>query len=352
MTSFKNLFAPGQIGKLEVKNRIVMPPMATNFADAEGTVNDRHIAYYRRRARGGAGLIIFEHTGVVKQGKAFPNMALIDSDDKIPPFKKLVQAVHQENGKILYPDQSRRASDPFFHHRLSSGGPLPDPLPDPPGNAQSALRQRDSGVDSGLRRGGAAGEEGRRRRRGNPYGPWIPAESIPFPLFQPAGRRIWRKPGAAPQHALGGAAGRPEQGRGRIFPSPAASAPMNMWKEACGSRIQNEIAREAGRTWRRCPARFRRHRGLRVSDPSLPITLPEGVFVPLAAAIKSVVRIPVITVGRIRTPGLSRPNHKRKQGRFCLHGAGLDRRPGTARESPGRIGAVKLFPASPATGAP
>lgn len=78
-----------------------MPPMATNFAGEDGFVNERHIAYYLRRARGGVGYITFEHTGVLKQGRAFPNMALIDSDQHIPPFKKLVEAVHKEGGKIV-----------------------------------------------------------------------------------------------------------------------------------------------------------------------------------------------------------------------------------------------------------
>src|SRR4030065_2600025 len=101
MSFYQKLFTPSQIGKLVLKNRIVMPPMATNFADPEGNVNERHIAYYRRRARGGAGLIIFEHTGIMKQGKAFPNMALIDSDARISPFKKLIQAVHGEGGNFF-----------------------------------------------------------------------------------------------------------------------------------------------------------------------------------------------------------------------------------------------------------
>jgi len=101
MTRFKTLFSPFQIGNLELKNRIVMPPMATNFAAEDGFVNDRHVAYYIKRAQGGVGYITFEHTGVLKQGRAFPNMALIDSDQNIPAFKKLVEAIHQEDGKIL-----------------------------------------------------------------------------------------------------------------------------------------------------------------------------------------------------------------------------------------------------------
>ena len=101
MARFENLFSPFQIGKLELKNRIVMPPMATNFAGEDGSVNERHIAYYLRRARGQVGYITFEHTGVLRQGRAFPNMALVDSDQHIPPFKKLVEAVHKEGGKIV-----------------------------------------------------------------------------------------------------------------------------------------------------------------------------------------------------------------------------------------------------------
>jgi 2,4-dienoyl-CoA reductase-like NADH-dependent reductase (Old Yellow Enzyme family)/thioredoxin reductase len=101
MTRFETLFSPFQIGKLELKNRIVMPPMATHFAGEDGSVNERHIAYYVRRARGGVGYITFEHTGVLRQGRASPNMALIDSDQNILPFKKLVEAVQKEDGKIV-----------------------------------------------------------------------------------------------------------------------------------------------------------------------------------------------------------------------------------------------------------
>ena len=96
MTSFKALFSPFRIGNLELKNRIVMPPMATHFAGEDGTINDRHIAYYVRRAQGGAGYITTEHTGISRQGRAFPQMALIDSDEKIPPFQRLAEAIHRE----------------------------------------------------------------------------------------------------------------------------------------------------------------------------------------------------------------------------------------------------------------
>ncbi|MDP6347178.1 MAG: hypothetical protein QGF81_02270, partial [Dehalococcoidia bacterium] len=54
------LFSPMRIGGLELKNRVVMPPMGTNLGDKEGLATQRTIDYYRARAEGGAGLIVVE----------------------------------------------------------------------------------------------------------------------------------------------------------------------------------------------------------------------------------------------------------------------------------------------------
>ncbi len=101
MTKFKAVFSPFRIGNLALSNRIVMPPMATNFASEDGFVNERHIAYYTRRVKGGVGYVTIEHTGVLIEGKAFPNMALICSDQHIDSFKRLVEAIHKEDGKVV-----------------------------------------------------------------------------------------------------------------------------------------------------------------------------------------------------------------------------------------------------------
>lgn len=60
MHHYPALFSPGTIGKLQLKNRIVMAPMATNYANCNGEVTDTLLDYYRERALGGAGLIIVE----------------------------------------------------------------------------------------------------------------------------------------------------------------------------------------------------------------------------------------------------------------------------------------------------
>jgi 2,4-dienoyl-CoA reductase-like NADH-dependent reductase (Old Yellow Enzyme family)/thioredoxin reductase len=60
MVRFPALFSPINIGGVMLKNRIVMAPMAANYAHLDGEVSERQIAYYQARARGGAGLIIVE----------------------------------------------------------------------------------------------------------------------------------------------------------------------------------------------------------------------------------------------------------------------------------------------------
>jgi len=90
--SLDTLFSPFSVATLEIQNRIVMPPMATNYASPEGFATDRQIAYYVERAKGGVGYITVEHTGILQQGKASPNMLLIRSDEHASRIEKLVEA--------------------------------------------------------------------------------------------------------------------------------------------------------------------------------------------------------------------------------------------------------------------
>ena len=85
---------------MEVKNRIVMAPMTTNWAPDDGTISQKMIDYWEERAKGGVGLIIFE---AVTIDAAFPyiirTVGLWD-DNLIPSFKRFVDAMHAHGAKV------------------------------------------------------------------------------------------------------------------------------------------------------------------------------------------------------------------------------------------------------------
>ena len=60
MTKLQRLFSPINIGIMEVKNRIVMSPMHTDYGNDDGTISDRLRDYHVARAKGGVGLITLE----------------------------------------------------------------------------------------------------------------------------------------------------------------------------------------------------------------------------------------------------------------------------------------------------
>lgn len=98
--NFPHLFEPIKIGKTMVKNRLFMPPLSTNLAD-KGYVTDALVEHYSNRAKGGVGLIVTEVTTVEPVYTYLPGDMSIYDDSFIPGWKKLVDAVHQYDAKIL-----------------------------------------------------------------------------------------------------------------------------------------------------------------------------------------------------------------------------------------------------------
>ena len=100
MKEFSHLFSPIKIGETVVKNRVFMPPISTNLAD-KGYVTDALVAHYAARAKGGVGLIVTEVTTVEPTYIYLPGDMSIHDDSFIPGWKKLTEAVHQYDCKIL-----------------------------------------------------------------------------------------------------------------------------------------------------------------------------------------------------------------------------------------------------------
>ena len=99
---FKNLLSDGKIGSLNIRNRIVMPPMVSLLSGVSGEVTDRLIDYYAERAKGGTGLIIVEATGIdYPESRGFATELMIDNDRYVPRLSELTKSVHNHGAKIF-----------------------------------------------------------------------------------------------------------------------------------------------------------------------------------------------------------------------------------------------------------
>ena len=99
--AYRALFEPGRIGRLTLKNRFVMAPMGSNFAEEDGSCGPRIQAYYETRARGGAGLLTMGVCAVAfPAGTAEPYQVGISQDDHIPGLAELARRVHAQGAKI------------------------------------------------------------------------------------------------------------------------------------------------------------------------------------------------------------------------------------------------------------
>jgi NAD(H)-dependent 7beta-hydroxy-3-oxo-delta4-cholenoic acid oxidoreductase len=94
------LFSPIRIGNMELKNRIAMPPITTNWAPADGTIPDRIIDYLEARARGGVGLIILETVTIDENFPYIINSLGLWADELIPSFAKFVDRMHAHGAKV------------------------------------------------------------------------------------------------------------------------------------------------------------------------------------------------------------------------------------------------------------
>lgn len=91
-----------EIGKMKLKNRLVLPPMASGHCNEDGYVTEELLDYYKEKAHGGyMGLIIVEHSFVLQQGKASPKQLSVASDECISGLQKLAETIHECGAKAV-----------------------------------------------------------------------------------------------------------------------------------------------------------------------------------------------------------------------------------------------------------
>lgn len=301
----KKLFTPVSIGNIQVKNRIVMPSMVSGQAGQDCKVTEGHIKWYETRAKGGTGLIIVELTPVTPRGKGGSNLLGIWDDSFIPGLQELTKAVHAHGTKIFIQlcHAGRQTCKQFTGGQLPvAPSAIPCPMYEPMFHevpqeisaeeieeiieqfGQAARRTREAGFD-GLEIHGAHGYliagfmSNYSNKRHDAYGGDLQAR-LKFPLE--IIKNIRHKVGKnfPTSFRLSGNEYVPD---GRTIEESKRIAPI---LEAAGVDCLNI----SGGVYESFSAIIPPH-GTR-----------QGFHTDDAAAIKQVVSIPVITVGRIKSP--------------------------------------------------
>jgi len=123
------MFEPFNVHNLTLRNRVAMAPMTRNFSP-NGAPGENVVAYYRRRAEAGVGLIITEGTTVNHPAASgYPDVPAFHGVDALEGWKKVVDAVHEAGGAIF----------PQLWHVGSVRKEGTEPNPSVPGYSPSGL---------------------------------------------------------------------------------------------------------------------------------------------------------------------------------------------------------------------
>ena len=290
---------------LETKNRVVMPPMVRNYADENGLVTPKYLAHIERVAKGGVGTIILEASFIRSDGKGFSHELGLHTDDVIPGLKQLVQAAHAQ-GAVIGP-QLYHAGRQTSSQTTGMQPIAPSPIPDSTINemprslnveeirdivnayAQAARRSKEAGCDfveihgahgylitqflspfSNTRDDEYGGsEEGRLRFATEVVQAVREAVGSGFPVIM------------------------------RISADEMVPNGLTLEDSAMISKRLEELGVDAIHVSSSNYASF--NRGYMIA----PMSMPDGLQVPLAEWIKNCVSIPVIAVGKIRSPTMA-----------------------------------------------
>ncbi len=294
------LFSSFSIGTVKMQNRIVMPPMATHYATAEGFVTKRQIAYYVERSKGGVGYITVEHTGIVQQGKASPNMLLISTDEHASRIEGLIDAVHGVGGKIVV--QINHAGRQTAS--AVTGSPIvgPSPIPCPTRNeiprelSPGEIKEIIEAFSLAAQRVKKAGADGVELHMAHGY--------LICSFLSPFSNQRTDQYGGDIQGRARFAVEALKSVRNRVGPDFPIICRLS-GDEYVEGGLKIAETKQVARILEREGADALHVSACNAASGYLnhpPYYVEEGVFVHLAQAIKSEVDIPVITVGRIRTP--------------------------------------------------
>ena len=335
------LFEPIAIGKMELKNRLVMAPMGTGYG-GDGFVTDRITDYLVARARGGVGLVTVEVAYIHRLGRAgLGGGELAITDDKyIPGLRTLADAIHKEGAKVVL--QLGHAGRYARSKNLGETPVAPSAIPSKyTGETPRELTTGEVGeiveaFSEGARRAKEAGFDGVElmgstgylisqfcspltNKRTDRYGGKTPEERATF--VREITERIRKKVGydfslcvkmSVDEYLPGGNTIEDSQRMAKIFVRAGADR-LHAW---------------AG--WHESP------------KPMLPMSVPRAAFVHLSRALKDVTDVPVTAVGRINDPFVAASVIREGKADLVAVGRGLLADPDFANKArEGRVDEIK-----------
>lgn len=301
---FPTLFSPASIGTMELSNRVVMSPMTTDYGTLEQEPSDRLFAYLEARARGGVGLITLEVCSVALDHRYQMNSLSLSEDRFIPLHKKITDMIHSHGVKvqpqITHPGPESLA--PFFEGKPGVG---PSVVVNP-GALQSCRSLELEEIPAIIQqyvdaacRAKAAGYDGMELHAAHAY---MLLGSFLSPLRNGRADEYGGKSIKGRAKLLLETLAATRQAVGDDFPITVS---LSGYERFPGGREINESQRLAQMLVEAGASALRISGGTTdrlVSQMVMGSEYQDGANVCAAQAIKQVVNVPVIVVGRIHTP--------------------------------------------------
>lgn len=294
------LLTPITINGLELKNRMVVSAMVTNYAAEDGMATEKFIAYHEAKAKGGWGLIITEDYAINPTAGGFKKLPGLWDDGQIDSHRQLTERVHRAGGRIVAQiyHAGRETFSGITGERPVAPSAVKDPtMPETPRALEvDEIGQLVTQFGDCARRAKEAGFDGVEVHGAHGY--LVGQFMSPF-----SNKRFDRYGGSIENRArfaveiIGDIRGK----CGADFPilyrmSAVEGVPGGLDIEE--SKAIAMLLEQAGADCIHCS------QGVYASTDIIipPFIFPRACFIDNAAAIKQVVSIPVIAVGRINDP--------------------------------------------------
>ena len=305
MDRYPNLFSPFREAGLNMRNRVVMAALNNNFSTPEGMVNERILSFLGERAKGGVGLIISEASPVSRSGRHRIRCLCVFDDMFIPSLRQLGDVVHSHGSALAI--QLHHAGR-LTHEGVLGYPPLaPSPIPRGPGHPPpreitvEEIQQIVLDFGAAARRAKQAGVDAVEVHGGHGY--------LIQQFMSPAANKRKDAYGGTSENRIRFALEVTRQVRKEVGPSYPV-----LFRLSAKEFIKGGYELEEALDW----AVELEKAGASIIDVSggtnetwlsslhviQPMFFPAGYLAPLAAAVKKVVKVPVIAVGRMDSLGL------------------------------------------------